>query len=76
MELKKLDQIGTMTFLFLEITLIWTEKSTNLSDKILFKQKNSGDQFIFRAKFLKSFLGKKFGAPPNHFELLRPCLLA
>ena len=38
--------------------------------------KNAGDQIIFRAKFIKSFFGKKFGAPPpppNHFELLRPC---
>ena len=67
-------------FFFLENTFIWTGKTVQISVKTFFffgEHLNLGRKnrlnFDRETQCIKSFFGQKFAAPPNHFELLRPC---
>ena len=68
-------------FFFLENTSIWTEKPFKFQGRPFFfffgEHLNLGRKnrlnFDRETQCIKSFFGQKFAAPPNHFELLRPC---
>ena len=74
-------------FFFSENTFIWTGKTVQISGKTFFlffffffffgEHLNLGRKnrlnFDRETQCIKSFFGQKFAAPPNHFELLRPC---